>query len=390
MRHMSAKSELRALMEQQTGPCLSLFQPSYRVGVDMRQNLPRLRNQIRQTEHHLLLNNLSAPQVEALVEPMRAFLEDEPFWSHPGEGLAVFRSAELFSTYWLPRRFKEQVIVARHFYLKPLLPFLTADGHFYLLALSQHAIRLLEGTHDSVSEVALPETVPHSLAEAIQYDYPDNQLQYHSSSSSGPPAGKGRGSAAVLQERGVGIDDERERLLRFFQQVDRGLHARLRDEQAPLVLAGASSLFPFYREANTYPHLLEQGVPGNPDRLSLETLHRQAWAVVEPSFVRTRYEAAARYREYAATGRASNSLREIVPAAYDGRIESLFFAIDEEQWGIYHPTTRKLHVRRQARFNDDDLLDMAATQTLLHGGSVYAVDLTHIPDEGPLAAVFRC
>lgn len=216
MRYMPAKSELRALMEQQTGPCLSLFQPSYRVGVDIRQNLPRLRNQIRQAEYRLLLNHLPAPQVEALVEPIRTLLEDEPFWSQPGEGLAIFRSAELFSTYWLPCRFKEQVIVARHFYLKPLLPFLTADGHFYLLALSRHTIRLLEGTHDSVSEVALPETVPHSLAEVIQYDHPDNQLRYHSSSS-GTPIGKGGQRATMLQGQGVGADDERERLLRSFQ-----------------------------------------------------------------------------------------------------------------------------------------------------------------------------
>jgi hypothetical protein len=230
LRYMPAKSELRALMEQQTGPCLSLFQPSYRAGVDMRQNLPRLRNQFRQAEYHLLLNNLPAPKVEALAEPMRALLEDEPFWLHPGEGLAVFRSVELFSTYWLPCRFKEQVIVARHFYLKPLLPFLTAEGHFYLLALSHHTFRLLEGTHDSVGEVALPETVPHSLAEAMQYDQPDNELRYHGSSS-GPPAGKSRQRATVLPGRGVGADDEKERLLRSFQRVDRGLHAGLGDEQ---------------------------------------------------------------------------------------------------------------------------------------------------------------
>jgi hypothetical protein len=100
-------------------------------------------------------------------------------------------------------------------------------------------------------------------------------------------------------------------------------------------------------------------------------------------------EASARYRAYAATERASDNLREIVPAAYFGRIESLFIAIDQEQWGTFHPTTNTLHVHREGRFNDDDLLDIAATQTLLHGGSVYAVEHVHMPGERPLAAVFR-
>jgi len=48
-----------------------------------------------------------------------------------------------------------------------------------------------------------------------------------------------------------------------------------------------------------------------------------------------------------------------------------------------------LHVRPKARFNDDDLLDVAATQTLLHGGSVYVVERADMPDEGPFAAVLR-
>lgn len=326
--------------------------------------------------------------MEALLEPVRGLLENELFWLHPDDGLAVFRSAELFRTYWLPGRFKEQAVVARHFYLKPLLPFLIDDGRFYLLALSHNHVRLIEGTRYSASEVALPEAVPRSLAEAMRYDESDNELQYHSSSS-GAVVGKGGRRATAFHGQGVGIDDEKERLLRYFQQIDRGLHAKLVDERAPLVLAAVAYLFPLYREANTYPRLLEEGVPGNPDRLSLETLHKRAWTIVGPFFSQTRQEAAARYREYAATGRASHAVREIVPAAYDGRVESLFLEAEQEQWGAFNPAARLLHVHRQARFNDDDLLDVAATQTLLHGGSVYVVQRVDMPDEEPFAAVLR-
>jgi hypothetical protein len=48
-----------------------------------------------------------------------------------------------------------------------------------------------------------------------------------------------------------------------------------------------------------------------------------------------------------------------------------------------------LHVHKEARFGDDDLLDIAATQTLLHQGAVYAVEQTEMPDKTPVAAVFR-
>ncbi len=48
-----------------------------------------------------------------------------------------------------------------------------------------------------------------------------------------------------------------------------------------------------------------------------------------------------------------------------------------------------LPVHRVARYHDDDLLDIAATQTLLHSGSVYAVEQAKVPDGELVAAVFR-
>ncbi len=323
-----------------------------------------------------------------MLEPVRALLDTEFFWLNPDDGLAVLRSPDLFRSYWLPDSFKERVVVSRHFYLKPLLPYLTNDGRFYLLALSHNHIRLIEGTRFSASEVALPEGVPRSLAEAMRYDESDNELQYHSSSS-GVVVGKGGRRATVFHGQGVGIDDEKEQLLRFFQQIDRGLHAKFAEERAPLVLAGVAYLFPLYREANTYAHLLDEGIPGNPDRTSLESLRKQAWTLVEPFFLQKRQEEAARYREYAATGRTSHSVREVVLDASDGRVESLFLEADQEQWGSFNPEARMLHIHPKARFNDDDLLDIAATQTLLHGGSVYVVERGDMPGKEPLAAVLR-
>jgi hypothetical protein len=387
MKTLSA-SELRVLMEQQQGPCISLFLPTHRAGGDTQQDPLRLRHQLRAVENRLLLKNLRSTQVQALLEPIQALLDDEQFWLHPSDGLAVFRSSELLRAYWLPYPFKEQVTVTNHFYLKPLLPLMTNDGRFYILALSQKEIRLLECTHYNVNEVELPEGVPHRLADAMKYDEPENELQYHSSSS-GAVLGKGGRRAIIFHGQGVGTDDEKQNILRYFQRIDRGLHALLRDEQVPLVLAGVEYLFPIYREANTYPHLLDEGVAGNPDRESAQVLHTKAWAVVEPHFMSAREEAVASYRAYAGSERASNDLRVIIPAAYYGQIECLFLASDQEQWGTFNPATTTLHVHREPRFQDDELLDMAATQTLLHGGSVYVVEQAHMPDEGLLAAVFR-
>jgi len=387
---MNTRSEgnLKMLMEKHRGPCISLYLPTHQVGPEIQHDRIRLKNQMRQAENLLFLANVHAAEVENLLEPILALLDDEPFWLHPSDGLALFRSRDVFDPYRLPFSFQELVVVSNHFYLKPLLPFLSNDGRFYILALSQNAVRLFEGTHFSVHEVELPKTVPEGLTEVLSYDQPENQLQYQSSSS-GACVGKGSRQAVLFHRQEVSGDDTREQVLRYFRQLERGLQEVLRDETAPLVLAGIEYLFPLYRAVNTYPHLLDRGIAGNPDELKAETLHEQGWALVEPNVSKPQQDAAAQYRDYAATERASNDVRKVIPAAYDGRIESLFVASDQEQWGTFDPATHSIHVHREAKFRDEDLLDLAATQTLLHGGSVYAVKREHMPDTALVAAVFR-
>ena len=354
----------------------------------MQQNPLRLRNQIREVENRLLLSKSRFIDREELLKPMQALLDDTQFWLHQSDGLAIFRSPKLFHYYRLSSKFQEQVVVSDHFYLKPLLPFLTNDGRFYILALSQNKLRLLECTRYSATEVELPESVPGSLSEALKYDDPENQLNYHSSSS-GSLIGKGGRRGTIFHGQGVGTDDEKDNILRYFQQVDKGLHELLHNEKAPLVLAGVDYLLPIYQKANTYAHLIDQGLQGNPDKLRTEDVHSQALPIVEPYFQKAQREVFDFYREYAGTERVSNNTGKIVLAAFYGRVENLFAAVNEEQWGIFDPVSNIVHIHKEARFNDDDLLDVAATQTLLHGGSVYAVDRAQMPDEGLLAAVYR-
>ena len=92
----------------------------------------------------------------------------------------------------------------------------------------------------------------------MQIDEFDKQVRFRAGSMSGAP-----GMAMVSGHGGV-TDDTKENLLKYFRLIDRGLHDLLKDERAPLVLAGVEYLFPIYREANTYPRLIEGGFPEIP------------------------------------------------------------------------------------------------------------------------------
>ena len=67
----------------------------------------------------------------------------------------------------------------------------------------------------------------------------------------------------------------------------------------------------------------------------------------------------------------------------------LFVAIGVQRWGSFDPDTDAVHWHDKAEPGDEDLLDFAAIQTFLNGGTVYAVEPENVPDDRHLAAIFR-
>jgi hypothetical protein len=374
------RNNLNLLMAVHKGPCVSVFMPMHRSGPETQQDPIRLRNLIREAEERLVTRGIPAPEARELLESAQKLLQGDFFHQHQSDGLAMFLSPEVFRTYMLPFVFKEWVTVTDRFHIRPLLPLLSGDGRYYILALSQNKIRLFQGTHYSVNEVSLAD-VPKNLAETLRDDDSWKELQMHSAIS----GGQGTFSSVT---HGSEVDSK-ENIKRYFRRIDKGLHEWVRDERAPLVLAGVDYLHPIYKEVNSYPHLMDEGIAGNPERVSAGELHKLTWTIVKPYFQKAQQEAVNRYKEFAGSRRASNRIKKIIPAAYHGRIELLFAIPDLQQWGTFDPGTDGIHLHKKEKTGDEDLLEFAAIQTLLNGGTVYMVGAEKMPESDPFAAVFR-
>jgi len=377
--------DLRRLTSHQGLPAISIYMPAARAGIETRQNHIRFKNLIREVEQDLSLRGFGQAEIAEFLRPGFRILNDPFFWRHQSDGLAVFLSPGFASYYRLPIPFREKAVVGHGFHIKPLLSFLCEDGRFFLLVVSQHHVRLFEGSHTNLSQIKLHQ-VPPNLAEALAFDVFERQLQFHTA------VGLREGSAvraAVFHGQGGGEEDAKEQVFRFFRLVDRGVHAVLKEERAPLVLAGVEYLLPIYREANTYLHLLDDKLTGNLDHVLPEELHSRVWPVLQPHFQRARQAAAEQYRSLAATPRVVKDLHRIVPDAYNARIETLFVAGGVEQWGRFEPDTGTVDLRPQPDHHSEDLLDFAAVQTLLNRGTVFIMDTDRMPDDSPAAAILR-
>ena len=381
------KSELQRIINERSDYCVSIYLPMARVGPDVQGNATRLKNALSDVERTLAERGWRPAEIDTLLKTPRRLLQESPFWQHQLDGLAIFISPDVFESYRLPLSFEPLTVVSDRFHIKPILPLFSDDGRFYILALSQGDVRLFQGTRTIVDEIEL-ENAPQSIDDALWYDDPEEQLQSHTSTSGagGEPAAA---PGVIHHGQGVTEDEELTRLRRYFQDVSEAVQDQLGDEEAPLVLAAVDYLHPIYKEVDSSPHLLDEGIVGNPDQLSAETLHDKAWQIVEPLFSEAKEEVVQRYKQMAHSEQASDDLEMIVPAAVQGRVDALFVAVGTQKWGQYDMDTHSIEIHEESRNGDEDLLDFAAVQTMAYGGTVYAVEPAQVPANSPIAAVFR-
>ena len=376
--------ELKELVEQPQGLCVSIYMPTAQLGSETQQNSVRFKNLIRQAQADLEKSELPPSDPAQFLQPALDLDEDE-FWQHQNAGLALFISEGFFRFYRVPIEMIELVVVNERFHLKPLIPLLSTDDRFYILTLGQRDVRLLEGNRYGMTREVEIEGLPKSMDEALQYDETAKDEQRRA----GGGAGRAALQAGSYHGQGAERENVKEDLLQYFHLVDKALHDFFRNRRAPLVLAGVNYLLPIYHEANTYNFIVSEGIQHNTKQQTAQELHAEAWAIVEPQFKADQQKAIDYYHESIAAGKGSNDLSQVIQGAFYGRVEQLFVPVGVQKWGHFDPDSMELEMHNDAQPGDEDLLNAAAIQTIFHGGTVYAVEPGKVPDDTPVAAVFR-
>ena len=165
--------------------------------------------------------------------------------------------------------------MADSFHVRPVARFLQSHRRFFVLALAQKSIALFEGTPETLAPVAVDE-LPTSILDTLRVDRSAGVLNLRTLPTAGSPA--------LFHGQGGPDESKKADLVRFFREVDRALWSILRDESAPLVLAGVAYYLPLYREVSRYRNLLDRAVEGSFDGASPQDLHGRVWPVVREAF----------------------------------------------------------------------------------------------------------
>jgi len=352
------RNDLGTLLDVRASECVSFYLPTHRSAPDSLQDPIRFSNLVTTAEQRLKEAGLRTADVRELLEPAEELKESSLFWTHQRDGLAVFLSKD-FSRLWrLPTPVQEEVVVDDHFHVAQLLPLLQNNRRYHVLAVSPKSCRMFTGDRDDFEELAV-ETLPDDLQSALGWSR-EKQLNLHSMQP---------GSGGVAMYHGheeEAFDSDREA---YFRQVDSALCHALDGDDAPVIFAGVEESFPAYRELTQLKQLVNKPLAGNPDNLSLQTLHEKSWALIRPLFRKRETQTLEAFTNQLAHGRATEELPAILAAARDGLVETLLISREPAE--------------------DDDLLDVATLRTLQTGGSVVTVPPEDLPHGQPAAALLR-
>ncbi|HEX5104371.1 MAG TPA: hypothetical protein VFV87_11200 [Pirellulaceae bacterium] len=360
------RRDLDELLVPTATPCVSIYIAFHLVGRESQQDAGRLRKLIDEAEEQLVDRGMFRKAARALLEPARSLKSDAAAWQKRGRWMAMFLAPGIARMFQGSGKMDEALFVDAAFHLRPLLPLVSERDHFFLLALSHNSVRMFEGNSGWLEPLALPD-LPTTLEAALNIDEGYPGFQVHAATR----GGEGGKQGVVFHGQGGKPAEASTFLEAFVRRVAAVVDRHLIQEKAPLVLATVAANVPVWKSVSEYKHTMDDFIAGCPDALGPAELHAAAWPLVQPVLDEERDLLHRRITH--AQGNVSLGLKDVVPAAMNGRVDTLFIDCTRPRWGHYDPEQQAIELHEKRENGDADLVELAAIETLRHRGQVYAL-----------------
>ncbi len=351
---------------------LSVFIPTYRAGQEVKEHFAQktLKNIIKQVRTRLHNLEMNENDAEVFLRPLTTLMEDNEFWTDQSDGLALFITPKTIKKYKVPIHFTAYYYLGDHFYLKPLIPMLNGKEVFYILTFSLDGVNLYEATPNTISELDTSD-VPQSLEDVVGSEKEHPHLQQRS--------GQDNTGNAIFHGHGGGKDDKKEEISHFLREVDKKINDILKGETAPLILACDKQNYGIYKNISKYNNLINNYIPGNPKDMDPVSLHHEAFDYMNEIFDEIKADKIAIFQRYSATNKTLAEIEDIVPAAVNGQIDTLFLQPYKETFGLFDQENNTIIIDREKQMQNASLYNLAAINTILSNGKVYLLPPNKMP-----------
>jgi len=374
---MISRNKIEELINFEGDILTTITLPTHKTGEEAKQDPIRYKNLLNKTADKLSQKGLKEREIKSYLDEAYKLLDNQSFWVHIDHGLVVYISENKTDIYQVPYSVNEMTYVNDHVLITPLLPMISLQGVYAVLAVSRQNIRLLECTRNECKDIT-PEDAPKSL-ESYYDDMPNAPVQFHTRAS---------GEKAMFFGHGAGKEDEKEAVEQFLGKVENSITPLLNRKKIPLVVIGLEENVAMYKKSNRYNRLIDDVVHSNPDQLSEADLQKGGWEKVKNYFLKDLYEAKELFKD-ASNEFTSNNLTEIIKSTVMGKTGTLFVSTNELSWGHYNSENNEIEYSTRSENGSMDLINWTAIKAIEKGGQVYALPKEEMPYKVPVAALFR-
>lgn len=229
----------------------------------------------------------------------------------------------------------------------------------------------------------LPELPPPPDDEVLA-ETADRGSQSHLATRSGH--GK---QTSVFHGQGGIKDIQKDEVRTYLRHLARIIDNHLTSSRLPLVLAGVDYLLPMFRDALRYNNVLPESIHGNTDHVGDKELHEQSKTIIKTMMSERHNQALNTFFDMSESPLASTKIVDILPAARQGRVASIFVASDSHLWGLASPEGEVLQLHPSQCTGDVDLADVAGVEAFLRGADLHFLPLKQMPSHARVAAILN-
>jgi len=374
---MVSDKTVEEILEKNGNPLISITMPTHKMGEDIKQDPIRFKNLLANVTDALSDRGMKQSDIDEILKPAKELLEKPMFWSHQDNGLVMYLAKGYFNYFQLPYSVEEKSYINTHFLITPILPMVSLDGTFNVLAISRKNARLLQCTRNESKDIT-PDDVSTDIDDYLEV-VQEKQLQFHTGAER---------NKAMFFGHGSGDEDNRGVLEAYFRQLEKAITDKLNNNNHPLILIGLEDNLAFYKSINSYNRTVDQTVDTNPDDMKDHDLKDNGWEKIQNYFLKDMYNSLDQFSERT-DNKVSNNLSEVIESTVMGKSKNIFLSMGEDRWGHYDEDNHEVHLTDEPSNEDVDLLNWLAVKGLETGSNVYILPREEMPMKSTVAAEFR-
>jgi len=361
LKSLKMNLRLRELKDVFSESCVSIILNTHRTKPDNRKDPLLLKNLIKEASERLF-SDRNKRDAQLIVQRLLD-LESRIDHSYNLESLILYVNEDIAEYVRLPIPVADRVVVDNTFATRDLVRALHIETNYYVLALSQQKVRLIEAFNDRVvSETDKP--------------FPIENTQFYSTS-------KVKQSNASLQTNLVA---------EFFNRVDKEVNKVRKENPLPVLICTEQGNYHEYLKIADVKHSIYDTFL-NKNRLDekADAIVREAWHIVKEYTIAQNNARKAELKKAVGSGKFMSDVNDIWRAIFEGRIQTLFI-----EQGLFQPAILKANTitfvsddERSKTDVVDDIYDEMIEANMDFGGDVVFLPKGELKDFSGFGAITR-